>query len=261
MGTLDSGILLLILRDLLMNEALCFHHCPSGCGCRRVAMFRLLWNLSGLKFISDLPGFLIEVPDQLIFFLLWQLPSRFLCLVSGFFCFLFQFIKLLAARYFRPGIFYKTGLIMEVSIRLDETVLYPGSALMLPVLAKRPCFLTLGCILGISFILLFMLIEELLICLPAFFLSRLRRLLDIVSKSFLRLAHLSFLYALFRRLSLCGCSGCGSWFLKISGIFPALKGFLLRSEICRFILLRHLHHLPASLLRQRVHQPLPVWYS
>ena len=244
-----------------MHKALCFHHCPSGCSCRRVAVFRLLWNLPCLKFISDLSGFLIKVTDQLIFFLLWQLLPCPLGFVPGFLCLLFQLIKLLAARYFCPGILYKTCFIMEIPIRLDETVLDSGSALMLPVLAKRPCFLTLGCILGISFILLLMLIEELLICLSAFFLSRLRRLLDIVSKSFLCLTHFSFLYALFCRLTLCTRPGCGSCFLKISGIFPTLEGFLLRSEICRFILLRHLHHLPASLLRLLVHQPLPAWYS
>ena len=244
-----------------MHKALCFHHCPAGCGCRRIALFRLLWNLPSLKFISDLSGFLIKVTDQLIFFLLWQLlpcPPGF---VPGFLCLLFQLIKLLAARYFCPGILHKTSFVMKVTIRLNETVLNPGSAIMLPVLAKRPCFLTLGCILGISFILMLMLIEELLICLSAFFLSRLRRLLDIVSKSFLRLTHFSFLYPLFCRLTLCTRPGCGSCFLKISGILPSLKGLLLRSGICLIILLRHLHHLPASLLLRQVHQPLPAWYS
>ena len=56
---------------------------------------------------------------------------------------------------------------MKITVRLYETVLYTGSRIVLPVNASCPCFLPLGCILGITLILLLMFAEELLVCLSA----------------------------------------------------------------------------------------------
>ena len=193
------------------------------------------------------------MPYQPVLLTLRQLLSRLLGFDSGFFSFLFKHLKLMALCCLGSCLFHKSCLSMEISIGLYKAVLYPCTALMLSVLAKCPCFLTLRSILGIFFIFVLMSFKEFLIDLSALFFCLRNRICRRSIKHLLCFAYSLTFYGTALTSSISGSRRTRPCFLKITGIGFRIKslgfcsGYIRYFLPCRIILfLRHPHHLPCQ---------------